>query len=119
VLVVQLTVCPDDAVQFHTPLPPGVTLVTVRFVGTGSVIVTAAVVGPAFAALLTVSVNVPVPFSATVAVAGVFASVSNGGTVTVAVAGVGVGPPPPVELTVFVYGDPVPDDAVYPTTIPG
>jgi hypothetical protein len=94
--------------------------------GTGSVTVTAAVVGPTPDALLTVRVKVPVPFCATVFVSGSFVidskGCAGGGTVTVAEAVCGaVGSPPPFTVAVFVYGEPTAEfaDVVYPSVIAG
>ena len=114
--MMQLTCWPEVAAQFHTPEPLGVTLVTVRLVGTVSVSVTVPIAAePAETPLDTESVKLPVPPEATVAVPGVSDSVNDGiadDTVTVAVAGVGVVPPPPVEVRVLVNGEPVADAAV-------
>ena len=85
-----------------------------------SVTVTWALVGPVPVALLllTVSEKLPVVLLwARVEELAILESDRAGfpTTVTLAVAGVGVVPPPPVDVTVFVYGEPVAEAAVYAT----
>ena len=79
--MVQLTVWPVEAEQFHTPVPFGVTPVTVKLEGTLSVRVTLPIAAGPAAPLVTESVKLPEPPTATVAVAGVTARDSEAGRV--------------------------------------